>query len=318
MIFADDTQLYHHFLPADFHLALARITRDAQAVADWARCNGLTHNSGKTKVIIVGSVAYTRELDLASLPRVVIDGCSLLYVTEARSLGVNFTSTLNWYLHTKRVARRVFGSLYCLRFFRHALLRDLRKHLAESLLFPHFDYAAPVYNHLDKTRALKLEKALKACVRFVVSPHRNHVTPHRLALGWLSATRRRQYFVGLQAFKVVANANPSYLVDRFAGRLNVDLELRRSNRHPPQPFEPPPRRTEAFKHSFALEALDLLNSINFTSFTPAHLPLLKRTLRDALFSRDAADWNARVRNKGLPTRLLFRTQPSLTPTRARL
>ena len=200
-------------------------------------------------------------------------------MTDARSLGGNFTSTLNWRIHTKQVV----------------------KHLAESLLFPHFDYAAPVY-HLDKTRVLKLEKALKACVRFVVGniPRRDHVTLHRLALGWLSAARRRQYFVGLQSFKVVANAYPSYLVDRFAYRLHVDLELRRSNRRPPQPFEPPLRRTEAFKHSFALEALDLLNSINFTSFTPAHLPLLKRTLRNALFSRDVADWNALVRNEGLP------------------
>ena len=263
MIFADDTQLYHHFLPADFRPALARITRDAQAVADWARSNGVTLNSGKTKVIIVGNVAYTRDLDLVSLPRIVIDGCSVPYVTEARSLGINFTSTINWHIHTKQVARRVFGSLYSLRFFRHALSQDLRKHLTESLLFPHFDYAAPVYNHLDKTRVLKLEKALKACVRFVVGniPRRNHVTPHRLALGWLTAARRRQYSFGLQAFKIVANANPSYLVD-FAYRLNVDLELRRSNRRPPQPFEPPPRGTEVFKHSFALDALDLLNSIN--------------------------------------------------------
>ena len=101
MIFADDTQLYHHFLPADFCPALARIIRDAQAVAEWARSNGLTLNSSKTKVIIVGSVAYTRDLDLTSLPRVIIDGCSLPYVTEARNLGVKFTNTLNWHIHTK-------------------------------------------------------------------------------------------------------------------------------------------------------------------------------------------------------------------------
>ena len=152
----------------------------------------------------------------------------------------------------------------------------------------------------------------------VIYPVATTSRPIDWLLAGLSAARRRRYFVGLQAFKVVANANPSYLVDRFACRLNIDLELRRSNRCPPQPFEPPPRRTEAFKHSSALEALDLLNSINFTSFTPAHLPLLKRTLRDALFSRDVAYWNARVRNERLPTRLLIRTQTPLTPPRARL
>ena len=148
----------------------------------------------------------------------------------------------------KRTQKRLLaGPLplsYTLRFFRHALSRDVRKHLAETLVFPQLDYAAPVYNHLDKTRVLMLERALKACVRFVVGniSRRNHVTPHRLALGWLSALRRRQYFIGLQAFKVIASGQPLYLTDRFACRLQVDL--RRSTRRPPQPFEPPPCRTD--------------------------------------------------------------------------
>ena len=52
--------------------------------------------SAKTKVLIIGSEAYTRELDVLTIPRVVIDGCVLPYATEARSLGVTFTNTLNW------------------------------------------------------------------------------------------------------------------------------------------------------------------------------------------------------------------------------
>ena len=58
-------------------------------VVDWARSNGLTLNSAKTKILIIGSEAYTRELDPLTIPRVVIDGCVLPYMTEARSLGVN-------------------------------------------------------------------------------------------------------------------------------------------------------------------------------------------------------------------------------------
>ena len=88
----------------------------------------------------------------------------------------------------------------------------------------------------------KFEKVLKACVRFVVGriPRRDHITPNRLALGWLSAQWRQVYFIGLQAFKLVANAHPAYLIERFKCRLNVDLDLRRSDRRPPQPFEQPP------------------------------------------------------------------------------
>ena len=89
MIFANDTQLYHHFFPTNFHLALEHVTPDAQAVADWARANGLSLNSGKTKVMILGSDAYTRELDLENLLRVIIDGTSLPYVTEAWSLNAS-------------------------------------------------------------------------------------------------------------------------------------------------------------------------------------------------------------------------------------
>ena len=161
---------------------------------------------------------------------------------------------------------------------------------------------------------------MKACIRFIIRniPRRDHITPYRLLLGWLSAERRRQYFIGIQAFKVVANQHPQYLVERFNCRLDVDVDLRRSNRRPPQPFEPPPRRTEAYKHSFALEAMDLLNSIYFTNFKPASLSTFKATLRDALFRRDVTDWNTRVRNEGLSSRLLHHLPQSVAAPRARL
>ena len=311
MIFADDTQLYYHFLPSDFNRALERVTRDAQAVANWARVNGLLLNSSKTKIIILGSVLYTRELDLNTLPRVIIDGHALPYVSEARSLGVTFTNSLDWQVHARLVTRKVYGTLFTLRFFRHALSRDIRKHLVEALVFPHFDYAAPVYNHLDKTRFGKLEVALNACVRFVIGniPRRGHVTPHRLALGWLSAARRREYAIGIQAFKIVASAHPPYLTSRFNYRVNVDLDIRRSTRHPLKPFEPPARRTEAFKHSFALEAMELLNSMCISDFSETALPSFKRLLRSTLFARDVADWNLRVLREGLDSRLRYHSPP---------
>ena len=51
--------------------------------------------------------------------------------------------------------------------------------------------------------------------------------------------------------------------------------------------------------------MDLLNSIHFTGLSPSNLLPFKRLLRDALFSRDVADLNARVENEGLSTLLLY-------------
>ena len=88
MIYADDTQVYFHFLPTNILQAIERASTDAQAVANWARENGLLLNPLKTKVMILGSELYTSRLDLPTLPRVMIDGQALSYVTEARNLGV--------------------------------------------------------------------------------------------------------------------------------------------------------------------------------------------------------------------------------------
>ena len=108
MIYADDTQVYAHFFPADINQAIARASVDAQAVADWARVNGLLLNPLKTKVMILGSELYTTRLDLAALPRVVIDGHALPYVSEARNFGVIMTPTLDWKKHASEVTRRVY------------------------------------------------------------------------------------------------------------------------------------------------------------------------------------------------------------------
>ena len=88
----------------------------------------------------------------------------------------------------------------------------MRNHLVETLIFPQLDYACPVYIHLDGTRVKKMQTTMNACVRFVVGnlPRRAHVTPSRLDLGYLSAYRRRAYYICLQAFAVLANARPSY------------------------------------------------------------------------------------------------------------
>ena len=89
-------------------------------------------------------------------------------------------------------------------------------------------------------------------MRFVVGqlPFRAHVTPHLLSLGWLSALRRREYFIGILVYTIVARDTPDYLVHRLRRRQNVDVFVRRSERHPPQAFVPLTPRTERSLQTF--------------------------------------------------------------------
>ena len=293
MIYADDTQVYTHFFPKDISQAIMHASTDAQAVADWAKENGLLLNHLKTKVMILGSELYTTRLDLNTLPRVMIDGHALPYTAEARNLGVILTPTLDYQKHTKEITNRVRSTLYSLRFYRHSQV--LAKILGRKLDF--FDYACVVYHHLDNTRIKKMQATLNACVRFVGGwlPFRAHVTPHLLSLSWLSALRRREYFVGVLAYTIVARDMPAYLVHRLWRRQNVDVIVRCSERHPHQAFVPLTPRTKALKHSFILEAMSLLNSISVTDFSIASLPHFKNHLFNLLLKRDMADWARRVR-----------------------
>ena len=43
-IYADNTQIYHHFDAFEINAAITRVQTDAQAVADWAFVNGLELN----------------------------------------------------------------------------------------------------------------------------------------------------------------------------------------------------------------------------------------------------------------------------------
>ena len=55
MIYADDSQIYHHCLPSYVMRGISLIQRNSQAVADWAIENGRELNLGKSKVMILGS-----------------------------------------------------------------------------------------------------------------------------------------------------------------------------------------------------------------------------------------------------------------------
>ena len=109
MIFADDIQIYHHFFPTNIQQAIADMTTEAQAVADWAFTNGLLLNHAKTKVMILGSKLYVSKLDLDNLPPIYIDGQALPYVLEAKSLGITFSPSLDWQTHVKVYRARCFS-----------------------------------------------------------------------------------------------------------------------------------------------------------------------------------------------------------------
>ena len=93
---------------------------------------------------------------------------------------------------------------------------EFRSNLITTLIFPLFDYCAALYGDLTGILDTKLQTALNSCVRYVFGLGcREHITPYRHQLGWLTARNRRLYLSSRLLHKTLITSSPPYLSDLF-------------------------------------------------------------------------------------------------------
>ncbi|XP_077261400.1 uncharacterized protein LOC143897004 [Temnothorax americanus] len=110
MIFADNTQIYRRCLFSQLNIALQLVAHNVGVISEFAATNGLTLNLSKSKVLILGSRHYVRQLNLDDLPLISVNGTSIPFVTEARNLGVIISSDLSWESHVSHISKRLTNS----------------------------------------------------------------------------------------------------------------------------------------------------------------------------------------------------------------
>ncbi|XP_024892122.1 uncharacterized protein LOC112467653 [Temnothorax curvispinosus] len=290
MIFADDVQIYRSCALSNLLHNLNLISKDANAIFDYANVNGLKLNPAKSKVIIFGSGININNIDLNALPPIIVNHTPLPYVSEVRNLGVCFESNLSWNKHVSHVSQRVHHALYKLKFSKNSLSTELRIKLVTSLVLPHLDYCCLVYHGLSKELNLKLQRLVNCCIRFIFNLRKDeHITQYRRRLGWLSVENRRLYFLGCQMYRIIYMGSPAYLSELFTP---LSPSLRRSTRIAncsSQTFHIPAFRTEIYRNSFLISAIYFWHSLpdNITSATT--IAAFKNLLRSYLLSSEFSD-----------------------------
>ena len=282
MLFADDLQIYLSCSPAEIVHGLERITKDATAISEYARANGLKLNLAKSKVIVFASQGYSRNIDLDLLPPVTVDQTRLPFVSEVRNLGVTLTSNLSWRKHVVHISQAIHHALYKLKFNKNALSTKLRIKLVNSLILPHIDYCCLVYHGLSSELNTKLQRLVNCCIRFIFNLRRNeHITPYRRSLGWLSVKNRRLYFLGCLTYRILHLPSPSYLSELSPP---PDPLVRRSDRSTSQSstFLIPSHRTITYRNSFRLSAIYFWHSLPDHIISASSLDSFKVLLRTFL------------------------------------
>lgn len=285
MIFADDTQILLHVHPSFINQGLQLVSKDVDAIYNYSKDNCLKLNISKTKILLLGSRRFLSEIDLSSLPPVLVDGIPIPFVTKARNLGVIFSSDLSWKNHISLISSKVHGTLHKLKYHKLSLPQNIRIKLVTTLIFPHLDYCCLVYNGLTNELNLKLQRLINCCIRFIFDLRRDvHITPFRHQLGWLSVEHRRLYFLGIMTFKIISSRNPDYLYCLFNF---LDTSLRRSSRiNATDTFLIPPHRTSSYRNSFVLAAIYWWHSLPQSITSCSSLSSFKSNLLGYLSNLD--------------------------------
>lgn len=284
-MFVDDSQMTLQCRLRDLNTEIERVKSDIASFIAATQELGLTVNLSKTQAMIIGTRKTLQLLDPQNYPPIIVNDFHIKYVNEAKNLGVWIDNTLSWKKHLSKLKGKVYGALQALKMHKHALTKNVRAGLVQSLIFPHFDYACLVYHGIDKGLSDKLEVVLNDCVRFVYSIPRHlrlHITQFRRDLSWLTAKQRREYFLGCLMYKIAHNEAPTYLTDAFTR--TTDVVFRSSARNTPPYYRTPRCNIPGFEKAFSYFGAVFWNQIS-TKIPDQTYGGFKTALRKHLFTQ---------------------------------
>ncbi|CAB0039644.1 unnamed protein product, partial [Trichogramma brassicae] len=244
------------------------------------------------KFMLIGSLSFVTSLRPVLPAGLNIGGEIVPFSEEIKTPDVYLSGKFNWDRQIALMTSKVHHSLYTLRFYKHSLSRKMRVMLVGALVSPHLNYPAPLLTDLTKKQSLALQRLQNACIRFIYGtiPRTAHITPYRLALGWLSAEGRREVINCSLASRIIRDVSPGYLRGGFRViRVPTEIEeIRQSaRRRPPVLYE------------FAFSSAIAINKLPFITNILSLPPCFKSLHTSFLMQHEKAEWLQRRRMEGL-------------------
>ena len=202
------------------------INDDLYKLEKWLEGNKLSLNVVKTRAMLVSTKQKYKALQSQNHDlRVKIKGTEFDTVMNARYLGVNIDSSLNWKEHIKVISSRGIGFMNCfmvsrgIGFLKHAknfLPHDALKTLYTGIVEPHFRYCCSVWGCCGKTDLIPLQKLQNRAARIVTnSSYDAPSKPLLLKLEWKSIEELIADETKMTVFKSLNHFGPNYMYNMF-------------------------------------------------------------------------------------------------------
>ena len=212
--YADDSQLYLSFKPADQASKVVTITRVEQCLKEiisWMNSNMLKLNADKTELIIFSSQKHSKLVENVELE---IGDSSIKPSKTVRNLGVTLNSNMHMDHHVNSVTRTCYGQIRQIGHIRPYLTSDATKTLINSLVTSRLDYCNALLYGVPKSTTSKLQTVQNTAARLITKTTRfEHITPILKDLHWLQIQDRIKYKILIQTFKTLHGQSPVYMRD---------------------------------------------------------------------------------------------------------
>lgn len=276
-LYADDTQLYCSFSPADSNNAINSINVDLDSILKVSKDHALKINASKSVAILFGDKS-------SNLPQLEIDEEPIPVKNKCKNLGFVLDNKLRFKEHITSLLQKAYTSLKLIYGQRHCLNQKIKTLLCESLVLSNFNYGDCVYGPcLDNVDRTRVQKVQNSCLRLIFGIRRPNRVSHKLKdVHWLNMFHRRKLHQGCFFYKILKFKTPEYLYKRLTFRTDIhNLNLRHKNI-----LTIPKHKKEIFKRSFSYNIATLTDIMDDPNFV-ASCGVFKTNYRKILFGRQS-------------------------------
>ena len=215
-LYADDTVLY--ISNSNPVIAKTRMQVNLKRLYNWCRCNKLTLNPSKTKMMTFGtrhSVKKTKDLKLF------LAGKEIQKVSTFKYLGFTLDATLNFKAHIADVIKKVIHKRILLTRLMTFLNNDVALLIYKLMILPYFDYCDAIYDTACAGDLDKLQRLQNKCLKTCLNLHKlcNTDIVHSQAKCALLAARRKTHVCNLMYKR---KSREDLVDDRFIGTRQHD------------------------------------------------------------------------------------------------
>ena len=276
-LYADDTQLYVPFDPANSVSVMRRLEACIAEVKLWMANNFLKLNADKTQFMILGG---KHDLAKVSCRKVIVGNEEVLPSATVRNIGAMFDATLTMREHVNSVTKSSYFQIRNLSKIRKYLSNEAANSLTHAFITSRLDNLNSLLYNISDCQLKRLQSIQNQAARMITRKGKSeHITPILKDLHWLPVRFRIRYKILLLVYKCLHGGGPSYLAS-----LLTEHQPSRTLRSAARSLLSEPRTQKKYgDRAFSVAGPKLWNSLSPDLKASSSTSVFKRDLKTSLF-----------------------------------